>query len=75
MEGVNGIETKKGCLSCFHLQYEPVLHEYPLEGGYFYCDKRDDEPEEKFKTWPAKRKLKCFKRLLTKMYVAHWREK
>lgn len=65
---------KKGCYSCHHMQYERACYEYPLDGDYFYCEKRDDEPETEFKTWPAKRRLKCFKFLPDNyFYIEPWR--
>ena len=66
-------KLKKGCFSCWHMQYESPCHEYPADGNYFYCEKRDDEPEENMKTWPAERKLKCFEPLPQYYIIENWR--
>ena len=66
-------KLKKGCYRCWSMQYESPDYEYPDDGDYFYCDKRIDEPEETFKTWPANRKLKCLEDLPEGYPVEDWR--
>lgn len=55
-------EKKKGCETCVNFQYDSYDNysgEGISDGWYSFCDKRDDSPEEIFKTWPCRRKLKC----------------
>ena len=50
-------KPKTGCLLCAHCQWDTYNYpEYP-DHGYYYCEIRDDS---EFKTFPCKRKLKCF---------------
>lgn len=49
----------KGCWNCVYLDYyEKDGYEDSSSEGY-YCDKRDDEPHNKFKTFPCNKTLKC----------------
>lgn len=72
---MNEIELKKGCYGCCYMQYEEASYEYLGDGNYFYCDGRIDEPKEHFKTWPANRKLKCFKSIANEHFIENWRKK
>lgn len=55
-------ELQKGCYLCLHLQFESGDYgpQETRENDFFYCDKREDQPEENFKTFPALRRLSCF---------------
>ena len=48
-----------GCWLCKNLQWEMEDSSFCTDGGYFYCDFREDT--EFFKTFPCNRRLKCCK--------------
>ncbi len=61
-EGRKSENDKKdtGCWGCKYLEYyeKDGFEDFSSEG--YYCSKRDDDPQDKFKVFPCERLLKCF---------------